>query len=213
MTTTDQILIEFEMQVSDVTELSTAEEFIVMNRVYNKICNLRPWEFLKTSVSGTMSNDATGYYITPPSDFAYFTENNNYTNNAIESQNNAAPKVIFVGSTYTPYQVVNFSDRRQYRNRTGFAYYDVANNKIRFTQTPESTTYEFDYVKVPTALVPAATPLIPDRFKEVLIYGMAVDNAIIEISPKATSYAAENEVKYEAVLADMAWWNANLILN
>jgi len=40
--TSEQIIANFELQVSDTTELSTSEEFAILNRVYNKICNLKP---------------------------------------------------------------------------------------------------------------------------------------------------------------------------
>lgn len=211
--TSETIISQFELQVDDTTGLSSAEEYIVLNRVYNKICNYRAWEFLKKKASGTMSSDSEGYYITTPSDFAYFVENNQYTDNSIGIQNNAVPKVIFIGDNYDPYQIVNWSDRRQYRNKVGYAYLDISQGKIRFTGTPVSTTYEFDYIKIPTALVAGGTPDIPTRFIDILPFGMAVDDAIIQMSPKAKSYASENEAKYQGILADMAYWNAQLQMN
>jgi hypothetical protein len=208
--TSDTIITQFELQVGDVTELSTSEEFVVLNRVYNKICNFRPWEFLKTSASGTMSSDSEGYYITAPTDFAYFANNHNNTEDYIGTD---TPKVIFVGTNYDPYMIVNWSDRRQYRNKAGYAYYDITQDKIRFTGTPVSTTYEFDYVKVPAALITAESPVFPSRFHEILVYGMAVDNEIIQLSPKAKSYAVENQAKYQSMFDDMSYWNANLLMN
>lgn len=213
MARTDEIITNFELQVSDVTELSTSEEYKVLNRVYNKICNYRPWEFLKKSVSGSILLDSEGYYITTPTDFAYFTENNQYTTNAISPQNNASPKVIFIGTNYTPYQIVNWSDRRQYRNHTGIAFLDVVNGKIRFTQTPEASTYEFDYIMVAPALVAGAAPLTPARFDDIYHFGMAVEDSVIQLSPKATSYAQENQSKYQSMLDDLSYWNSMLILN
>lgn len=209
----ETIIQQFELQVSDITELSTSEEYVVLNRVYNRVCDMRPWEFLKTTASGSILSDADGSYIALPSDFAYLTENNSYTDNSIQQQNNAAPKVIFVGSTYTPYQVINFSDRRQYRNKSGFAYVDIVGSKIRFTNTPNGSTYEFDYIKTPTTLAAGVTPLIPSRFHDILVYGMAIDDSIIQLSPKATSYAPENKAYFDSRIADMAYWNANLIAN
>ena len=213
--TAAQIITDFELQVNDVTELSSSEELSLLNRVYIKICNDRPWEFLKTAASGSISQDATSYYITPPADFAYFVENNMYTDNSIGITNNASPKVIFVISNgaYQPTQIVNFSDRRQYLNRTGFAYYDVANNKIRFTGVPNGTTYEFDYIKVPALLAVTDTPVFPGRFHDMIMYAMASDNDILQLSAKATSYAPDNQAKYAGLLADMEWWNATLQLN
>lgn len=209
--TSDTIITQFELQVSDVTELSTSEEYVVLNRVYNKICNFRPWEFLKTSASGSILSDADGYYITAPADFAYFANNHNNTEDYIGTD---TPKVIFIGSNYEPYTIVNWSDRRQYRNKTGYAYYDIVNGVIRLTgATIVGSTYEFDYIKTPTALATTLSPIFPTRFHEILVYGMAVDNEIIQMSPKATSYAAENQAKYQGIFDDMSYWNANLQMN
>jgi hypothetical protein len=209
--TINEIITGFELQVSDTTELSSSEELIVANRVYTKICNNRPWEWLKTSSAGSVLQDANGYYISTPTDFAFFIENNSYTQNNIAVNNNTSPKVVFIGTNYTPYQVINYSDRRQYRNQSGYVYYDAASNAIRFTGTPEALIYEFDYIKVPPALILGASPIFPARFHDVIIYGMAVDDQIIQLSPKASSYAAENQAKYQSCLDDMIYWNANLI--
>lgn len=214
--TAAQIITSFELQVSDITELSSSEELSLLNRLYQKICLDRPWEFLKTQASGTILQDATGYYITAPLDFAYFVENNQFTDNSMSVNNNAAPKVIFVissGGAYQPYQIINFSDRRQYINRGGFAYFDALNGVIRFTGTPQGTTYEFDYIKVPPVLTINDSPLFPGRFHDILVFAMASDNDILQLSPKATSYAAENQAKYQQYLLDLQYWNSLLQLN
>lgn len=214
--TASQIITLFELQVNDITELSSSEELALLNRIYQKICLDKPWEFLKTQASGSILSDATGSYITPPVDFAYFTENNNYTDNSMGTFNNAAPKVIFVlsyGVAYQPYQIINFSDRRQYINRGGFAYFDAGSNIIRFTGTPAGTTYEFDYIKVPAVLTLTDYPIFPGRFHDMIYFGMASDNEILQLSPKATSYAVENMNKYTQYMLDMTWYNSNLQLN
>lgn len=211
--TADQLITNFELQVSDTTELSTSEEFAILNRVYNKICNYRSWEFLKSSVSGTILSDSEGSYITPPTDFAYFSFNNDYTLNNYEADNNTQPIVIFVGTNYDVYQVINYSDRRQYRNKGNYCYYDLGNNKIRFTATPSSTTYEFDYIKTPTTLATTLTPIFPSRFHDILVYAMAVEDTIIQMSPKATSYAVENQTKYQSMLDDMSYWDSQFKLS
>lgn len=211
-----EIITAFELQVADVTELSSTEELALLNKKYQKVCNQRSWEFLKTPASGSILQDATGYYITAPTDFNSFIENNQYTDNSIGVQNNAAPKVIFVLSSsgaYQPYQIINFSDRRQYVNRNGFAYYDAVNAVIRFTGPPTGTTYEFDYIKVPAKLTLSDYPIFPGQFHDMLVYAMATDNDILQLSPKATSYAAENQAKYQSDFDDMVYWNANLNFN
>lgn len=211
MSTATQLITTFELQVSDTTELSTSEELSILNRIYQRICGDRAWEFLKTNATGTMSGSGSGgYYITVPSDFAFFYENNNYTENNVANQSNTAPKVIFVGSNYTPYQIINYGDRIQYRNRNGYCYLDLANSKIYFTGTPESTTYSMDYIKVPATLTASDTPVIPTRFQDMIVYGMATENDVLQLSPKATSYAPENRALYNQYMLDMQLWDANL---
>jgi hypothetical protein len=215
--TASQIITDFELQVADLTELSAAEELALLNRLYVRICALLPWEFLKTPATGTCSTDATGAYITMPSDFAFFVENNQYTDNTQSYQNNAAAKVIFIGTSYTPYQIINFSDRRQYRNMTGYAYLDLVNSVIRLTDPvtalPTSLVYEFDYIKVPAKLATSDYPAFPGRFHDMLTFAMAVDNEILQLSDKAKSYLAQNQTKYQEYLNDMKWWNNQLYLN
>lgn len=202
MPTATQLIATFELQVSDVTELSTIEELAILERVYQKVCSDRPWEFLKTPVSGTMSGSGVnGFYITTPTDFAYFAEN-------FENE-----RVIFVGTDYTPYQIVDFSNRRQYKDITGYAYLDLVNGKIYFTGTPASTTYEFDYIKFPATLTAGTSPIFPARFHDILVYLMASSNDVLQLSPKATSYKIENEILAKELLNDMIFWNANLQLN
>lgn len=213
---TPAILIpRFNLQVSDMTELSDFEEIALFNRVYQRVCADRPWEFLKTNATGSISADTTGSYITIPTDFAYFIENKLATDNTVAYQGNAEPTVIFIveNGVYKPYQVVNFSDRRQYTNKGGYAYLDLGQGKIRFTTTPAGTTYDFDYIKVPATVTISDTIIIPDRFADIIVFGMALENDILELSPKATSYAPENKVMYDKYLLDMQYWNAQLQLN
>lgn len=214
--TAAEIITDFELQVNDVTELSSTEELDLLNEKYQDICNKKEWEFLRTFVAGTMSSDSVGYYITPPDDFGTLAQNNAYTDNSIGIENNAAPKGVFVfnsSGTQTFVQMINFADRRQYVNRGNFCYYDVGNNKIRFTGNPGSTSYEFDYIKVPPQLALADYPVFPGRFHKMLKYAMAIDNDILQLSPKATSYQQENAGKLEEKLSDMEFWNSGLILN
>ena len=212
MATASELITIFELQVSDITELSTSEELLVMNRIYQRICNDRPWEFLKTSATGTMlGSGVDGFYITVPADFGYFYENFTWTDNAVPSNLNQSPKVIYLGTNKTPYPIVNYSDRYKYLGNTGYCYLDLANNKIVFTGTPVSTTYYMDYIKFPATLTGSSTPVIPTRFQEILVYGMAAENDIIQLSPKAKSYAPENLTLYQQYLADMSLWNSRLI--
>lgn len=214
MATADQIIKKFELQVNDVTELSSSEELMLLNRVYQRVCDTRPWEFLKTNVTGTMSGSGVdGFYISVPEDFAYLYENYNWTDNSYSTQINQSPIVVFVGSNRAPYYVKNYADRNQYLGSTGYCYYDFTSGKIYFTGTPVSTTYSLDYIKFPVDLTTATSPVFPARFHDILVYGMATENEVIQLSPKAKSYAPENLNLYNQYLDDLALWNARLILN
>ena len=45
--TAQEIIAAFELKVDDSTELSTSEELALLNRVYQLVCDERPWEILK----------------------------------------------------------------------------------------------------------------------------------------------------------------------
>lgn len=216
-TNTQDLITKFELQVSDITELSGKEELDLANRIYFKICDDRPWEFLKTQASGTISTDASGAFIPIPTDFSHFIEDNQMTDNTYTIDNNAAPKVVYIinGTTYIPYQIINYSDRRKYVTRTGFCYLDTANSVIRFTGgvAPQYTSYEFDYIKRPATLTLTTGPVFPSTYWELIVFGMATDNDIIQLSDKSKSYEADNDAKYQSLLLDMQNWNSKLINN
>lgn len=217
---TSAIITQFERQVDDITELSSAEELTLANRVYLRICRDRGWEWLKKPAAGSIVLDGTTglYYIAIPSDFAMFAPNADETENFTENQSGKAPMVIFVGSKFTKYQIVNFSERRQYRNRPGFAYLDFANSKIWLTDptAPYELTYEFDYIKVPVDLTLSTAPAVPAQFAQpmadAIMYGMATENDVLQLSDKAKSYLKENNAFYEKTMLDMQYMNANLQL-
>lgn len=211
--TAQEIIDKFEIYVDDSTELSEGEELDLLNKVYQGVCADRNWEFLKKVATGTLST--TVPYVALPSDFGYFSENNTYTDNTTSVSNNASPKVVFVvkNNSYDPYQLINYSDRRQYRDADGYAYVDIANSRLYFTKQPTSAySYEFDYVAFPATLALTDTPSIPARFHDVLVHLMAVDSMIMQMFPKAQSYAAENQAKANSILADMQWYNAQFNL-
>lgn len=200
-----EIITKFELQNDDMTDLSSDEELYLLNKIYLKVCTERPWEFLKKEFAGTTTSDA---FISLPSDFAYLTQNYNYTDSSYE----ASRPVVFVGSAFSPYQVVSWSDRRQYRDKSGFCYIDIANNRLYFTLAPGTgLAVEFDYSSVPPTLTASDTPLIPSRFVDILYHGMCVEDSVIQQSDKAKSYAQENNQMYKRIFDDMSYWNSQLI--
>ena len=207
-----EIIAQFEQYVDDLTELSATQELILLNKIYHKICDLRPWEFLKKEKVGTMTTTTT---IAFPDDFSHLLENFNYTDNSISTEINSKPCVVFIssngGSTYNPFRVVNWSDRRQYVNTNGVCYIDYAASVITFPYAQSSgALYNFDYKSVPTNLTTGTSPVFPDRFQHAIYHGMAVDDMIIQLFDKARSYAKENQGAYKDYVDSMALWNANL---
>jgi hypothetical protein len=208
------IINKFETYTGDTTELSTQDELDLANKIYRKIQNDRPWEWLKKTATGTVS----GTTIAPPSDFAYFAENNQATDIAQETVNNASPKVIFISTTsgvYNPWQIVNFSDRRQFLNQQGYAWFDAGNNVITLAAAPNATdlSYEFDYIYTPPALTltPSPTsPIFPVQFHDIIFHGMALDDMIIQLFDRTHSYQQENQAAYDDLLSQLRYWNAQL---
>lgn len=211
-TRTQDIITKFELEVNDATELSDVEELLIANRIYLRVC-LSPYEFLKTPVTGTIQSDSTSSYITLPIDFGFLSPNYNYSEGNNSNDINLKPIVIFTGNIATPnvWKIINFSDRRQYLNKSGYAYLDLANNKIRFCYPPIDTNYDFDYVKVPAKLLTSTDPIWPERFDDIIVYGMAGENEVLVKSDKARSYKDDYNSMFESTKKDIKLWNARLI--
>lgn len=206
--TSAEIIEKFELQVDDMTELSTSEELALLNKVYHLVCNNRAWEFLKKEWSTTTNGLST---ISLPSDFAYFVENNGYTQNNDSVSNNCTPKGVFVNNNF--FQLVNWSDRKQYASQSNICWVDVGNNNLCFSVAPTSgLSISADYIKVPDNLILSTSPIFPARFHDVIYHGMATQDYIIQQSDKAQSYATENNSLYQSYLDDMAVWNSQLII-
>lgn len=206
--TGSEIIAKFELQVDDSTELSSSEELDLANKIYQQVCSFRPWEFLKATKTGSI----VAGQITLPTDFAYFANNYQSTDSNVATESITAPKVVFVGTDLTPYRVINFSDRRQYANQN-VCYVDPTDSKIKFIVTPTATTYEFDYIKVPAALTTSTSPVFPERFHDVIVYGMASDDYVIQQSDLTKGFTQANSKRYQDVLNDMSFWHAQSFYN
>jgi hypothetical protein len=205
---TSDIITKFELQVDDSTELSSSEELDLANKIYQQVCSFRPWEFLKKTATGSI----VAGQITLPTDFAYLSANYQSTDTNVATESVTAPKVIFVGTNLDPYRVVNFSDRRQYANQN-VCYIDPSDSKIKFIVTPTATTYEFDYIKVPADLTLATSPIFPARFHDIIAYGMAADDYVIQQSDLAKGLMQANQNRYKEYLNDMSYANAMSNMN
>jgi hypothetical protein len=191
-----------ELYLDDSSELSTQEFSDLFDKIYDFVCAYRPWEFTKKAHTATVGGTSTAL----PTDFLYLTNNSNASDNWTE----ASTPVVFVGTNYLPYKVVSWSDRRQYRDRAGYAYLDIPNNNLVFT-TSIADSIEFDYHAKQPALLTNEEPAFPEQFHPALFHGMVVDELMIEGYEKARSYAPENQKKFDEYLARMAYWNSKLV--
>lgn len=210
---TADIINKFELYVGDQSELSDDEELDLAQKIYDDVLNDRPWEFLKKNFQGAAVTVNGITSLALPADFKMFTENNEITDNSDSQDGNARQIVVFVGTKQTPFQVVNFSDRRRFQNRQGYCWLDLVNRKIVFTQTPTTDTLDcdFDYIYRPPALdTVSSNPVFPQEYWDIIFHGMATDSVIIELFDRTKSYAAENKLGYNSMLSDLAYYNSQL---
>jgi hypothetical protein len=206
---TSEIITKFELQVDDSTELSSSEELDLANKVYQQVCSYRPWEFLKATCSTAIAGSGTT--IALPSDFAYMASNQT-TDSNVSDETITAPKGVYVGANLTFVRMINYSDRRQYSNQN-VCYIDPTDSKIHFITTQTETTQSFDYIKFPATLTLATSPVFPARFHDVIVYGMAADDYVIQQSDLTKGLMQANQKRYKEMLDDMSYWHAQSFLN
>lgn len=200
-----EIITDFELFLDDTTELSEAEEIRIAEKHSQRIANLIPWEVLKKSYASGSSVTSTTDSL--PTRFAYVIENDNYSENG---RYGSGP-VIYVGSTYTPWKIVSWSDRRNYRNTSGYAWVDAPNDNMEFATAPNDTI-EYDYIEYPAELTATTDTIwIPDRFAPILYHSMCADDFVIQQTEKGRSYRDEHLANYNMYLKDMQSWNFKLV--
>lgn len=204
MTKADTIK-KFNLFIDDTSELSSQEESDLYDKIYYQVTSDRPWERTKSTHSATTDGTVN---VSLPSDFGFLVSNANHTDSSFESER----PVVFVGTDNKEYEVVSWSDRRQYRDQDNKCWIDIANSNLVFAVAPSSgQAVEFDYHSIPAAPASGAEPWIPDRFCHIIYHGMCADSFIIQQSEKAKSYRQENLQRYKDYMEDLAYWNANLI--
>lgn len=199
-----QIITKAQLYLDDTSELSDQEFSDLFDKMYNFINTSHTWEGTKTEFSGS----ASGTTLALPSDFLYLTANSNYTDASYE----AGRPVVFVGSNYTPRNVVSWSDRRQYRNNANYCWIDFPNSTLVFAVAPNSgDAVEFDYHAQKSISDNGESPWFPAEYHDAIYHLMVSDDYMIQQSPKAKSYARENRAAAEDILENMKRWNANLV--
>jgi hypothetical protein len=203
--TKSAIIVKSQLYLDDMSELSTQEFSDLFDKMYRKVNSARPWE--GTKKQGTATTSTTVPYVSLASDFLFLTQNANYT----DSSELASRPVVFRGTSYVPYEVVSWSDRRQYRE-SNKAYIDIANSRLYFTQQPTvAEAVEYDYHGQMPALATSASPWFPEEYHDVLYHLMVADDFMIQHSDKAKSYRSENMKAADEYLNDMTFWNSQLI--
>lgn len=203
--TKTEIIDKAILYLDDSSELSTQEFSDLFDKCYRIINADRPWEGTKAAFTGTTSTLVP--YVALPSNFLYLTANQN----SEDQSEYAKGPVVFRGPDYTPYPVVSWSDRRQYRNQNR-AYVDFAGSKLYFTVQPTvAEAVEYDYHAQQTALASSESPWFPAEFHDAIYHLMVADDFIIQQSDKAKSYRSENLKAAKDIMESMAYWNAQLI--
>lgn len=204
--TKSEIITKAQLYLDDTSELSTQEFSDLFDKMYRKVNADRPWEGTKKEASTTTS--ASVPYVALESDFLYLTANHNFTDSSYEANR----PVVFRGANYSPYKVVSWSDRRQYRDVENYAYVDFANSRLYFTKQPTVVeAVEYDYHAQQAALSNSESPWFPAEFHDMLYHFMVSDDFMIQHSDKAKSYASENWAAGNAILERMYYWNAQLV--
>lgn len=202
-----EIIADFETQVDDLSELSTDEKLMVLNRTYRKILSSKDWLFLNKPMALTTNGTDR---IALPDDFGFLLPSGQYTNRFIDTK---YPHVIFVGPNNQPYYYVNQLDRQQYDNQEGFFYIDLIEMEIVFTKTPSSgLAVNGDYSYVPEDVTLVTSPVIPAQFHDIFPYGMYVDDMIIQMFDKQKTYLQENSALFQGRLNDIKNWNDKFII-
>ena len=200
-----EIITKAQLYLDDTSELSTQEFSDLFDKMYRKVTRMGPWE--GTKAEGTATTSTSVPYVALASDFLYLTANNNHTTSNFE----AGMPVVFRGANYDEYEVVSWSDRRQYR-QSNKAFIDFANSRLVFTVQPTvAESVEYDYHAQASVLTDGLSPWFPAEFHDAIYHYMVADDFSIQHSDKAKSYAKENWRDAEDIMADMKYWNAQLV--
>lgn len=194
------IIKKFELHTDDTTELSSEEELELANKVLRDIYDLQPWEFLRKRAAGTVAADG----IAAPADFLQLMAN--YSEDATSS----IPDTVVVYVSGRPYKVIPMGARATYP-QAAVCWYNPSNRKIEFASTPTGAAYEFDYKHLPADITLATEPIIPTSHY-IVVYGMLIDDELIQRMGKENSQMAENSALYQGQLTNLKHHDARLIL-
>lgn len=226
----EQIISKLFLQIDDSSQLSDVEALQLINDIYADVCDDRAWSWLQSTYTGTTSTSVP--YVALPAGFNCLIPN--VSNSIWYGYGNlwvprwgvvsgylqamyvpsASVACVFVGTTYSPYRIIDFSERRNYRDADGFAYIDIPNSRLVFTKQPTTAqAIEFDYKKVPDDITLVTSPLFRSGFHSVLVYGAAAQFDNLQLTDKTQSYQKENMFLYEKQLESMRIDDARIKLS
>lgn len=198
----EDIIKQFEVYVDDLTELSTQEEYVLLSKVIQEVCNDRSWEFLRKT--GIVSTDTINS-APLPSDFSALMPN------YYESYEAPYPDRIVVYANGSPYFLIPAGSQRQ--KQGNYCYIDLASKRIKFIgNIGVGVALEFDYKLRPEAITSnASVVVLPEEVRYYLAQIMAIDDDIIQKSEKARSNVQMNLMAKGKLLRDLAHINARFI--
>lgn len=218
--TAQQIITNFGTYTDDNSELATTEQINVMNRILRKIANERVWSFLKVSTSGV--TDSTGS-ITLPTNFGEIAANYAVDPTIMR----ADTPVVFVGAqNKVVYPVIpielaiqanfgalNYPIGGFYGLTNQYAYIDYANNKLVVNGSNGDTCY-YTYKKtIDEVLLPVNNIPLPQDYADVVLYGMLIDDTMIQKIDALKNLLPVNQEMYKDYLKDLRAWDSRALNN
>lgn len=186
-----EIIAGFHRYVDDNAELSPAEDLALMNKKYHELANDREWEWVRKTLTATISSDTT--YVDLPEGFRFPVEDNEH----------GYEYSFYIGESVYP--IFNVSQRMSHR---GHAYIDFGARKLYLPTSKVTGAFQMDYYGEPDDLTLDTYPAFRGGFHPVIYHMMAIDFEILERSEKARSYRQENEAAVANYMEDMAYEDA-----
>jgi hypothetical protein len=202
--TGQNIVDKFNLYKDDTSELSDAESLDLAQNIYNDVLMDREWEWLRKTFSGVTNSDGS---VTLPADFISVMKN--YS----EDETSSIPEKAVVYVNQDVYPVIPMGARTLQGGLGNFFYIDPVNNVMKSTATlGGGIAVSFDYKMRPPALTLTTSPVFPAENHMMIVYGMAIDDDIIQIFEKARSYAAVNQMKYDKHMTALARYSNKFLI-
>jgi hypothetical protein len=189
-----EMISQFRLYTAFTTDMSDNEILALLNRKYRKLLTGDMWEFLRKTVSGTISSTNT---ITTPIDFDEIMPNWCDDPSMVEPNR----KTVMVNNA-SPYYVIPMGARNSTYGQ--YCWLNPATNEIGFTGSMGNAPYAIDYKHVPADITALTTSVIPSGYESVIIMDALIDEEVIQKSDRARSNAKENFNEYKMLKLSLA---------